>query len=110
MPSKTILTITGPEQSSGDLRLATQLCEEIGGHLSVMIASFAAPPQIGEYAAMLSDTWLQEREGDLARLAARTKEVAALLAEATVSVDISSAYPELPGATMSSVVELATPM
>ncbi len=95
MPSKTILTITGPEQSRDDLRLAAQLCEEIGGHLSVIVTSFAAPPQIGEYAAMVSDAWLQEREGDLARLAARTKEVAALLAEAPVSVDISSAYPEL---------------
>ena len=95
MPSKTILTITGPEQSRDDLRLAAQLCEEIGAHLSVMVTSFAAPPQIGEYAAMVSDAWLHEREGDLARLAGRTKEVAALLAEATVSVDISSAYPEL---------------
>ena len=72
MTFKTILTITGPELGNGDLRLAVALCEETGAHLSVLVMAFAAPPPGGEYAAMVSDVWLAQREADLKTLQRRS--------------------------------------
>ena len=42
--------------------------------------ALAAPPPIGEYAAVVSDAWLQERQADMDMLQKRTAAVTALLA------------------------------
>jgi hypothetical protein len=68
MALKTILTVTGTELSNSDLRLTAGLCEEIGAHLSVFVIGLAAPPPVGEYAAMVSDVWLEQRQEDLKEL------------------------------------------
>lgn len=95
MPFTTILTVTGPELGEGDLKLAASLCEDIGAHLSVLAVQMAAPPPVGEYAAIVSDGWLQERQEDERRLAERRAEVNAYVATCTGSAEVSAEYPEL---------------
>ena len=93
MSIKTVLIVTGPEQSGGYLKLAVHLCEEINAHPPVLVVGFAAPPPIGAH-MMVSDAWMQERELDLDRLAKRTDEVNIYLAGTGLSADVTSAYPE----------------
>lgn len=95
MPFKSILTVTTPDLGDGDLKLALALCEEAGAHLSTLVVQMAAPPPIGEYAAVASDAWVEERREDQKRLAARRDAVTALLSASAVSADIASEYPEL---------------
>jgi nucleotide-binding universal stress UspA family protein len=91
---KTILAITGPGQGDGDLKLAADLCNEIGAHLAVLVVAIAAPPPVGEYAAVVSQAWLEERQADENLLKKRTAAVSAFLAGRALSADVSSEYPE----------------
>ncbi len=96
MAFKTILTITGPEIGwRGDLKLAADLCEQAEAHLSVLVMALAAPPPIGEYAAVMSDGWMQERQADQRHLKARTEEISAFVAASPVSGDVVSDYTEV---------------
>ena len=95
MAFKTILTVTGLDQGDRDLKLAASLCEQVDAHLSVLVVALAAPPPVGEYAAMVSDAWLQERQDDLKQLKKRTAAVSASIAGSALSADISSEYPEI---------------
>lgn len=94
MTFKTVLTVTGPNLGNGDLKLAAALCEEIGAHLAVLAVALAAPPPIGEYAAVMSDAWLQERQADMDRLQKCAATATTFLASNPVSSDISSEYQE----------------
>ncbi|RWK65671.1 universal stress protein [Mesorhizobium sp.] len=94
MTFRTLLTITGPNQGEGDLKLAASLCEQIDAHLSVLVLELAAPPSGGEYAVVLSPAWLEERQADLKRLKKRVSEVAAFVSQTAVSVDLSDDYPD----------------
>ncbi len=95
MTFKTILTVTGPETAwEGDLKLAAGLCEQAEAHLSVLVMALAAPPPIGEYAAVVSDSWLHEREADLKHLNARKAEISTFVAASAVSGNVVSEYPE----------------
>lgn len=95
MPFKTLLTVTGPDYGDSDLKLAAFLCGEIGAHLSVLVVQMAPPPPVGEFAAMMSDAWMEERQQETRRLDARGKAVSALLAAGPVSADVSPELPEL---------------
>jgi nucleotide-binding universal stress UspA family protein len=95
MTFKTILTISGPDLGDRDLKLVAGLCEQVGAHLSVLVVALAAPPPVGEYAAIVSDVWLQERQEDMKRLKERTTAVSAFLAGSTLSADASIEYPEI---------------
>lgn len=94
MAFKTILSVVGIDQGDGDIMLAAGLCEEIGAHLSVLVVAIAAPPPIGEYAAMVSDAWMEERQSALDGLKARAAAVTELLARSSVSSDVAVEYPE----------------
>ena len=63
MAFKTLLTVTGSDLSDRDLLVAADLCDQIEAHLSVLIVALAAPPPVGEYAAMVSDVWQEQRRG-----------------------------------------------
>lgn len=95
MPFKTIMAVTSPDLGNRDLKLAATLCEQVGAHLSAFVVQMAAPPPVGELAAMISEPWLKERLEDRKRLAARRDEVTALFASSPVSVDVAIEYPEL---------------
>jgi nucleotide-binding universal stress UspA family protein len=95
MAFKTILTISDPDLGDRDLKLAAGLCEQVAAHLSVLVVTLAAPPPVGEYGAMTSDVWLQERQADTRRLEERTTAVSAFLAGTTLSADVAIEYPEI---------------
>lgn len=95
MPFKTILTVTGTHRGDNDIKLATSLCEEVGAHLSVLAVALAAPPPIGDYAAPISDAWMEERRADLEQLEKRTAAVSHLLASSAISADVTNAYAEI---------------
>ncbi|MDX8530761.1 universal stress protein [Mesorhizobium sp. VK25A] len=94
MPFKTLLTVTGPGHGDDDLRLAAGLCEEVNAHLSVLVLMLAAPPSGGEYAAVVSPAWLEEREAEMEDLERRSSAVSKMLSQSRVSADLSSDYPE----------------
>ncbi len=94
MSFKTILTIIGPGFGKDDLMLAAALCDETGAHLAVLAVALAAPPPIGEYAAVMSEAWQQERQADMDKLRKCTASATAFLASSAVSSDISSEYQE----------------
>jgi nucleotide-binding universal stress UspA family protein len=98
MAFKTILSVTGPHMSDDDLKLAAGLCDEIGAHLAVLAVAIAAPPPVGEYAAIVSEDWLKERQVDETLLKKRVTAVSAFLAGRALSADVSSEYPEVGGA------------
>lgn len=94
MAFRTILSVTGPDYDDDDLRLAAELCSQAGAHLSVLVAGLAAPPPVGAYAAVVSDMWVQERQADMERVAARAAAVTALLAGLAVPADVATEYSE----------------
>ncbi|MER8483473.1 universal stress protein [Mesorhizobium sp. M1322] len=94
MAFRTILTVTGPNKGDEDLKLVADLCSEIGAHLAVLVVAIAAPPPVGEYAAVVSEAWLDERRADEDLLKKRTAAVSAFLAGRAPSADVSSEYPE----------------
>lgn len=95
MSIKTILAITGTSTGDDDLALAKSLCEEAGVHLSVLVVELAPAPTTGEFAAMVSDGWIQERQAGQKRLEDRSAAVTAGLSGTSISADVSTAYPEL---------------
>lgn len=95
MPFKTVLTVTSPDLGFSDIDLAASLCESVEAHLATLVVQTASPPPIGEYAAAVSDAWLQERQEEERRLEARREALIAHLARKTLSADIVTEYPEL---------------
>ncbi|BAV51086.1 universal stress protein [Mesorhizobium sp. 113-1-2] len=95
MTFRTLLTVTGPNQGEGDLKLVADLCEQIGAHLSVLVLELAAPPSGGEYAAVVSPAWLEERQAEVKRLEKRISDVAGFLSQSSVSADLSDDYPDM---------------
>jgi len=93
MPIKSILTVTGTEQGDDDLLQVAALCDSAGLHLSVLVVQLAAPPPIGEFAAVVSEAWLAERRDDERYLEERRSAVNALLAGR--GADIRSVYVEM---------------
>ncbi|TIP59262.1 MAG: universal stress protein [Mesorhizobium sp.] len=94
MAFRTILTVTGPNTGDGDLNLAADLCNEIGAHLAVLVVAIAAPPPVGEYAAVVSGAWLEKRQADENLLKKRTADLSAFLAGRAPSADVCSDHPE----------------
>lgn len=95
MSYKTILSVTGINQSDDDLRAAVELCSSAGAHLSALIVALSASPPIGEYAAAVSVDWLEERTREVAKLDERAEAAKALLAQAGISFEVDTLYSEM---------------
>jgi len=95
MAFKSILTVTGPDYGDGDLKLAAGLCAEIGAHLSVLVVQMAAPPPVGEFAPVVSNAWMEEREAEARRLDERSRAITDMLAAGEVSADVDAEHPEM---------------
>lgn len=95
MSFSTVLNIVGVNQSDKDVQMAIDLCAEIKAHLSVLVMAMAAPPPVGQYAAVMSDAWTRERETDVARLDSRVEQISELIANSGLSSDVASEYAEL---------------
>ncbi|KQV36658.1 universal stress protein [Rhizobium sp. Root1204] len=93
MPFKTILSVTGATTIDDDLRVATDLCRQVGAHLSALVIARAPT---GRYAT-LSPGWLEERDQNLQALDACAKRVREKLARNELSFDVGSLYVEVAG-------------
>lgn len=94
MTFKTLLTVTGPNQGEGDLKLAAGLCAQVGAHLSVLVLELAAPPSGGAHAGVVSPAWFEERQVEVKRLKKRISAVGDFLSQNSVSSDLSDDYPD----------------
>ena len=95
MPHKVILSVTGINHGENDLKIAAELARQINAHLTFLVVGLAAPPPIGEYAAMVSDAWLEERKADMARLEERVAAVRDFRTANAPSADLGNRYSEV---------------
>ena len=95
MSFRTVLTIAGLAQDKSALQRAATLCEEAHAHMSVLVMALAAPPPVGEYAAVVSEAWMEERQADIEQLQASVEAVSGYLAKTTLSADVASEYSEV---------------
>lgn len=95
MSKTTILCVLGPNQGDRDLKLASQICESAGGHLSVLAVGIATPVPIGTYADVMSDAWYVERQREAKKLNERVADLNSSLAGSGSSGDVSGEYVEL---------------
>jgi nucleotide-binding universal stress UspA family protein len=94
MRYKTILAVLGTNQFQEDLKSAIVLGQAVDAHLSAVVIAMAAPPPIGAYAETISAAWLEERQGDIAKLAEQTKKVKEQLSSSGLSFDVQDIYTE----------------
>lgn len=94
MRYKTILSVIGVNDSREDLANAIVMAQAIGAHLSVVVIAMAAPPPIGAYAEAISPAWLEERQGDLAKLEGQTLRAKDQMVASGLSFDIQDVYSE----------------
>ncbi|WP_331375859.1 universal stress protein [Sinorhizobium chiapasense] len=93
MAFKTILTVTGVDNSDSDLQTAADLCGQSGAHLSVLVVAMAPPPPIGEYATV-STIWLEQRDRDREKLEASVNHARETVSRTDVSFEIDGVYAE----------------
>ncbi|MGO4440179.1 universal stress protein [Rhizobium sp. RAF56] len=77
-----------------DLKNAIVLAQAAEAHLSVVVIAMAAPPPIGAYVEAISPAWLEERQGDVAKLENQTRRATEQLAASGLSFDIQDLYTE----------------
>jgi nucleotide-binding universal stress UspA family protein len=94
MRYKTILAPVGVNHLEEDLRQAIALSETVEAHLSVLVVAMAAPPPIGGYGEVVSAAWLEEREGDIAKLAGQVEVAKDSLKRSDLSCDVQDLYAE----------------
>jgi nucleotide-binding universal stress UspA family protein len=94
MPFKTILSIIGVNHGADDIRSAIELCRQAEAHLSVLVVSLASPPPISAYGEIVSTTWMEERQDDVAKLDEAVEKVKALLQLQGISFGVQPLYTE----------------
>lgn len=94
MAYKTILSVTGVDQSDRDLQLAAELCGQVDAHLSALVVAIAAPPPMGD-AVLMADVWAKERQAVMDRVTERASAVSAFLAKNELRGDVSTEYPDI---------------
>ena len=92
MAYKTILAIVGTSTSDQFLRQAAELSYSAGAHLSVLAVVLAAPPP--DYAAMISDAWLEEQQEDRRRLDEKVTNARDILSTSAGSFEVGGLYCE----------------
>ncbi|WP_087006230.1 universal stress protein [Rhizobium sullae] len=94
MRYKTILAVLGVNHFQEDLKNAIALSQAIEAHLSTVIIAMAAPPPFGSYAEAISTVWLEERQGDIDKLAEQAGTVKEMLKASGLSFDVQDIYTE----------------
>lgn len=94
MTLKTILAVCGSNFGDTDLKIASELAEDIGAHLSLAVIQAAVPLPIADSAVVFSDVWLQERQAEAQRLDDRAKAMTEFLAARALSADVAVEYTE----------------
>ncbi|MBB5575925.1 MULTISPECIES: universal stress protein [Rhizobium] len=94
MRYKTILAPVGVNQFQEDIKNAIAVGQSAGAHLAVTVVALAAPPPVGGYAEIISAAWLEERQGDLAKLADQVEIAKDMLEASGLSYDVQDLYTE----------------
>ncbi|ENN85262.1 hypothetical protein RHSP_54571 [Rhizobium freirei PRF 81] len=94
MNFRTILAPIGVNHLEKDLRQAIVFSEAAQAHLSILVVAMAAPPPVGGYGEFVSAAWLEEREGDLTKLADAVETAKASLSQSGLSYDVQDLYTE----------------
>lgn len=94
MHYKTILAVAGVNSPDGFIKAAAEACRDTGAHISVLVVSLAAAPPIGDYAAVISDAWMEERQEDNRKLAAKMSAIRESLSGFTGSFSVDGLYAE----------------
>ncbi|WOS65400.1 universal stress protein [Sinorhizobium fredii] len=93
MTYQTILLVIDATEHENDLTAAADLCAAANAHLSVLLVKLAAPPPLGEFAAM-SVAWLDERAEDMRQLDEAVERARATLKGLGISCDANGIYCE----------------
>lgn len=94
MRYKTILVPVGVNHFQEDIKNAIAVGQSAEAHLAVTVVALAAPPPVGGYAEIISAAWLEERQGDLAKLADQVEIVKDMLKTSGLSYDVQDLYTE----------------
>ena len=94
MDFRTILAPIGVTHLEKDLKNAIALGQAAEAHLTVLVVAMAAPPPIGGFGEVVSAAWLEEREGDLTKLADAVQIAKASLEQSGLSYDVQDLYTE----------------
>lgn len=94
MRYKTILAPVGVNQFQEDIKNAIAVGQSAEAHLAVTVVALAAPPPVGGYAEIISAAWLEERQGDLAKLADQVEIAKDMLEASGLSYDVQDLYTE----------------
>jgi nucleotide-binding universal stress UspA family protein len=94
MDYRTILAVVGVNHFDEDIRNAITISQSVEAHLTAVVLAMAAPPPIGSYAEVVSAAWLEERQGDMEKLARQTDAIKAALASSGLSHDVQDVYTE----------------
>lgn len=94
MSFRTILNIVGVNRAEEDVRGAVEVCRQTEAHLGVVVTALSAPPPVGAYDEMISAAWLEERQGDVAKLDACVEKIKALLEPQGISFDVQGLFTE----------------
>ncbi|MBX4938926.1 universal stress protein [Rhizobium binae] len=94
MVYKTILAIIGAATPDQFLKQAAELCHLSEAHLSVLVVVMAAPPPIGDYAATISDAWLEEQTEDRRKLEAKITSSRDVLSGLASGAEVEGLYCE----------------
>jgi nucleotide-binding universal stress UspA family protein len=95
MAYKTVLATIGVDSPDSFIKSLAEVCFEAGSHLSVLVVALAAPPPIGDYAAMISDAWAEEREEDNQKLSAKINKIREALLNPNGLVSVEGLYTEV---------------
>ncbi len=92
MSFKTVLSVIGNTDPAADLARAMEVATELEAHLSVVVASLAAPATMGDFPA--GTVWLDQRDEDLRSLDDIRKQVASACKTNGLSFDVDILYAE----------------
>lgn len=94
MRYKIILAVLGVNHFQEDLKNAIATSQSIEAHLSTVIIAMAAPSPGGSYAEVISTAWLEERQGDIEKLAKQAETAKEMLKASGLSFDVQDIYTE----------------
>lgn len=95
MSFRTILSVVGMSQGDRDVKVATDLCSEVGAHLSVFVVAMAPPPT-GRYET-LAPAWLEHRDRCRQELTEKVEQLRNRLGSIGLSFDVESIFSDFAG-------------
>jgi nucleotide-binding universal stress UspA family protein len=97
MSCKSVFCVIGADRCDRDIMNAINLCRELDMHLSVLVVGLAPFP-MGGHGALVSDSWILEREADVRAIKIRQMRIKSLANAYGILADVSICYTDKNGA------------